>query len=69
MARFSISNSSVDDLRDTWSVCPAAAVLDSISITQPLHTTSIKEWMGSSAISAVHQWVSCPQSAIHKLQY
>lgn len=64
MARFFSSNSPVDDLRNTWCIRPAAAVLGSLSITQSLHTISIKKRMGSSAQCSVHQWVCCQQPLI-----
>lgn len=51
--------SSMDDLPSDWDLLLAATILDSLSITQSVHTTSIKKWMDPSAFGSVHQWVSC----------
>lgn len=53
-----ISYASMDDLRRYRDVLSASSFLDSISITKPLHTTSIKKRMDSGAFSAFHQRVS-----------
>ena len=47
----------MDDLRGHCNILHAATVLDSLSITQSLHTTSIKKWMDSGAVSFAHQRV------------
>jgi Divalent cation transporter len=50
--------SPLDDLCSDWSLLLAATVLDSLSITQPVYTTSIKKWMDPGAFGSVHQRVS-----------
>jgi hypothetical protein len=48
----------MDDLCSDWDLLLATTILDSLSITQSVHTTSIKKWMDSSTFGFIHQWVS-----------
>lgn len=62
-------HSPLDDLCSDWHLLLAAAVLDSLSITKPVHTTSIKKRMDSGVVGSVHQRVSQTSSLVSYLKW